>query len=86
MPESYRLRQMRTRAGFNQNCLAADRDGMEALSAPGDLRVVVVDDSEVVRMKLRGLLGAAQGFELVGEAPDGKTGSGWWMSTSPTSW
>jgi DNA-binding NarL/FixJ family response regulator len=47
---------------------------MEATSAPDNLRVVVIDDSEVLRMKLRGLLSAAPGFELVGEAPDGETG------------
>ncbi len=47
---------------------------MEALRANGKLRVVVVDDSEVVRMKLRGLLTGAPDFELVGEAPDGETG------------
>jgi DNA-binding NarL/FixJ family response regulator len=47
---------------------------MEAISAPDSLKVVVVDDSEVVRMKLRGLLSAAPDFELVGEAPDGETG------------
>jgi DNA-binding NarL/FixJ family response regulator len=74
MPESYRLSQIRTRDGFNQSWLGADREGMEAMSAPEKLRVVVVDDSEVVRMKLRGLLAAAQDFELVGEAPDGETG------------
>ncbi|MGH2955525.1 MAG: response regulator, partial [Solirubrobacterales bacterium] len=33
----------------------------------------MVDDSEVVRVKLRGLLEGDQGFELVGEAPDGET-------------
>jgi DNA-binding NarL/FixJ family response regulator len=38
------------------------------------LRVVVVDDSEVVRTKLRGLLKAETGFELVGEAEDGESG------------
>jgi DNA-binding NarL/FixJ family response regulator len=38
------------------------------------LSVVVIDDSEVVRAKLRGLLQAEQGFELVGEAPDGESG------------
>lgn len=47
---------------------------MEAISAPDRLRVVVVDDSEVVRMKLRGRLSVAPDFELVGEAPDGETG------------
>jgi DNA-binding NarL/FixJ family response regulator len=47
---------------------------MEALSAPGKSRVVVVDDSEVVRMKLRGLLNRAEDLELVGEAPDGESG------------
>src|SRR3954453_24106885 len=38
------------------------------------LRVLIVDDSEVVRTKLRGLLEADRGFELVGEADDGETG------------
>ena len=38
------------------------------------LRVVVVDDSEVVRTKLRSLLKAESGFELVGEAEDGESG------------
>jgi DNA-binding NarL/FixJ family response regulator len=38
------------------------------------LRVVVVDDSEVVRMKLGQLLEADEGFELVGQAPDGEAG------------
>jgi DNA-binding NarL/FixJ family response regulator len=38
------------------------------------LRVVVVDDSEVVRAKLRGLLEADGSFELVGEADDGESG------------
>ncbi len=47
---------------------------MEAQTASDRLRVVVVDDSEVVRMKLSGLLSAARDFELVGEAPDGETG------------
>jgi DNA-binding NarL/FixJ family response regulator len=47
---------------------------VEALGAQGKLKVVVVDDSEVVRMKLSRLLGATQDFELVGEAPDGETG------------
>lgn len=42
------------------------------MSAPR-LRVVVVDDSEVVRTKLRELLESEQRFELVGEAPDGET-------------
>jgi DNA-binding NarL/FixJ family response regulator len=40
---------------------------------PPRLRVVVVDDSEVVRTKLRELIETDQGFELVGEAPDGET-------------
>lgn len=37
------------------------------------LSVVVVDDSEVVRTKLRVLLDGDQRFELVGEAPDGES-------------
>lgn len=36
--------------------------------------MVVVDDSEVVRAKLRGLLEADSTFELVGEAEDGEAG------------
>jgi DNA-binding NarL/FixJ family response regulator len=43
------------------------------VATQGKLRVVVVDDSEVVRMKLRGLL-ERDGFELVGEAGSGKEG------------
>jgi DNA-binding NarL/FixJ family response regulator len=35
---------------------------------------VVVDDSEVVRMKLRGLIEGTEGFELVGEAANGEEG------------
>jgi DNA-binding NarL/FixJ family response regulator len=46
---------------------------MEVLTADR-IRVVVIDDSEVVRMKLRGLLSVAQDLELAGEAPDGETG------------
>lgn len=38
------------------------------------LRVVIVDDSEVVRMKLRGLIEADAGLELVGEAASGEEG------------
>jgi DNA-binding NarL/FixJ family response regulator len=74
MPETYRLSQIRTRDGFINDRSAADREGMEEQAAADSLRVVVVDDSEVVRMKLRGLLSAAPDFELVGEAPDGETG------------
>src|SRR6266511_3046971 len=74
MAESYRLCQIRSLAGFNQMGPAADRKGVEAQTASDRLRVVVVDDSEVVRMKLSGLLSAARDFELVGEAPDGETG------------
>jgi DNA-binding NarL/FixJ family response regulator len=35
---------------------------------------VIVDDSEVVRAKLRGLLDSTEGLELVGEAADGEAG------------
>jgi DNA-binding NarL/FixJ family response regulator len=38
------------------------------------LSVVVVDDSEVVRTKLRKLLETDRSFELVGEADDGESG------------
>lgn len=38
------------------------------------LRVVIVDDSEVVRMKLRGLIDADNDLELVGEAASGEEG------------
>jgi DNA-binding NarL/FixJ family response regulator len=44
------------------------------VSENNNLRVVVVDDSEVVRMKLRGLLEANNGFELIGEAENGESG------------
>jgi DNA-binding NarL/FixJ family response regulator len=54
--------------------LRADREGVEATSAPEKLKVVVVDDSEVVRAKLKGLLSVAHEFELVAEAPDGESG------------
>jgi DNA-binding NarL/FixJ family response regulator len=37
----------------------------------GPIRVVVVDDHEVVRLGLRAFLGATPGNELVGEAADG---------------
>jgi DNA-binding NarL/FixJ family response regulator len=43
------------------------------VAVQGKLRVVVVDDSEVVRMKLRGLLEEGS-FDLVGEADSGKSG------------
>ena len=36
---------------------------------PSRLRIAIVDDSEVVRMGLRALLGTEAGFEVVGEAP-----------------
>jgi DNA-binding NarL/FixJ family response regulator len=54
--------------------LGADKRGIEAQTATDMLRVVVVDDSEVVRMKLRGLLNSTRDFRLVGEAPDGERG------------
>jgi DNA-binding NarL/FixJ family response regulator len=43
---------------------------------PGEdsIRVLVVDDSEVVRLKLRHLLEGADATEPVGEAADGETG------------
>jgi DNA-binding NarL/FixJ family response regulator len=44
------------------------------VSENNSLRVVVVDDSEVVRMKLRGLLETNEGFELIGEAENGEAG------------
>jgi DNA-binding NarL/FixJ family response regulator len=45
-----------------------------APAEPGTQRVVIVDDSEVVRAKLRGLLDSTEGLELIGEAADGETG------------
>jgi DNA-binding NarL/FixJ family response regulator len=36
--------------------------------------LLVVDDSEVVRLKLRRLVEAERGMELAGEAPDGEAG------------
>ncbi len=47
---------------------------MEEAQQVKKLRVVVVDDSEVVRMKLRGLIEADEGLELVGEAANGEEG------------
>jgi DNA-binding NarL/FixJ family response regulator len=47
---------------------------MEGAQQVRKLRVVVVDDSEVVRMKLRGLIEADDGLELVGEASSGEEG------------
>lgn len=38
-----------------------------------DLRLLLVDDSEVVRMGLRALLDAAEGFSIVGEADSVKS-------------
>jgi two-component system response regulator DevR len=42
-------------------------------SSKTTLRLVLVDDSEVVRIGLRALLGAAKGIEIVGEADDVKS-------------
>jgi DNA-binding NarL/FixJ family response regulator len=38
----------------------------------GPIRVLVVDDHEVVRLGLRAFLGATPGIELIGEAADGR--------------
>lgn len=38
-----------------------------------DLKLLLVDDSEVVRMGLRAILGAAAGFSVIGEADSVKT-------------
>ena len=46
---------------------------MAAEGAP-TTSVLVIDDSEVVRLKLRSLLHHAEGFLQVGEAADGETG------------
>jgi RNA polymerase sigma factor (sigma-70 family) len=43
------------------------------MSEPGT-RVLVVDDQAVVRMGLATLIGSEDGFELVGEAADGRSG------------
>ena len=43
-------------------------------SAPGPIRVLVVDDDPLVRSALRLVLGADPGLELVGEAGDGAEG------------
>ena len=39
-----------------------------------DVRVLLVDDEELVRFGLRTVLEAAGGFEVVGEAGDGAAG------------
>ncbi len=44
------------------------------MSAPGPVRVVVVDDDALVRAGLRLILGGDQGIEVVGEAADGLAG------------
>ena len=46
------------------------------MSAPGggDIRVLLVDDEELVRFGLRTVLEATGGFEVVGEAGDGAAG------------
>lgn len=38
------------------------------------MKIVIVDDHEIFRLGLRALLEAEQGFEVIGEAEDGKTG------------
>jgi len=47
---------------------------MTAPLSPPRLRLLLVDDSEVVRMGLRALLGMETGFEIVGEAGTVATG------------
>ncbi len=44
------------------------------LAADGALRVLLVDDHDVVRKGLAAMLRGTSGIELVGEAPDGRTG------------
>ena len=47
---------------------------MKATSAPPPIRLVIVDDSELVRAGLRLLLGADSSLDIVGEAGDVATG------------
>jgi DNA-binding NarL/FixJ family response regulator len=56
----------------------ADTDGPNRVVAGTDspIRVLVVDDHEVVRAGLRMLLGRATGIEVVGEASDGAAALG----------
>jgi NarL family two-component system response regulator LiaR len=44
--------------------------------APGDIRVLVVDDHPVVRQGLRSFLSSREGIEVVGEAADGEAALG----------
>jgi DNA-binding NarL/FixJ family response regulator len=48
-----------------------------------DIRVLVVDDQAVVRMGLATLIGSEDGFELVGEAADGRAGLSMIRATRP---
>jgi PAS domain S-box-containing protein len=65
--------------GKNENMVVQGVPGNGVLSsrvspavASGALRVLLVDDHEIVRQGLASLLREASGIELVGEAPDGR--------------
>ena len=51
-----------------------------------DIRVVVVDDHQIVRDGLVALLGALDGIEVVGTADDGARPCTWSTRRRPTWW
>ena len=52
-------------------------------SSPPPVRIVIVDDSEVVRMGLRALLGGESALQVVGEAPNAAIGIDTSLHTRP---
>jgi len=52
-------------------------------AAPPPVRIVIVDDSEVVRMGLRALLGGESAIQVVGEAPNVAAGIDASLRTRP---
>jgi two-component system, NarL family, response regulator DevR len=57
---------------------------MNTPQTPSPITVVIVDDSEVVRMGLRALLGEADGLTVVGEAGDVRGGVATVLQLKPT--
>ena len=56
---------------------------VEELPATGTVRVALVDDHRLVRVGLRSLLESSTGFEVVGEAGDGREAVGLVTSVTP---
>ena len=57
---------------------------MTAPGAPAPIRVLVVDDQELVRSGFCVILDAADGITVVGEAANGEAAVPRWPRTSPT--